>query len=66
MEKGRAQGREKESTSRWHKALILAEQALEMAKLAWVQQEEEKFDESKESVEKALTLLAERYVQSCD
>ena len=63
VEKGRAQGREKrQSTPGWHKAMTLAGEALEVAKLASVQLEENKVAESKESAEKALKLLAERYV----
>ena len=62
VEKGKAQGKPRDSTPGWHKAMVHATQALEEAISAWNLYNEGKLDESKASGEKAAKLLAERYV----
>ena len=60
VEKDRAQGRE--STPGWHRAKVLAREALEEAKSAWNQYHDGKLAESKTSAERAVQYLAERYI----
>jgi hypothetical protein len=62
VEKGTTQGKVRDSTPGWYKALVHATQALEEATSAWNLYNEGKLDESKASGEKAAQLLAERYV----
>ncbi|KAN0079175.1 hypothetical protein V8E54_004389 [Elaphomyces granulatus] len=59
VEKGKAQGKERDSTSKWQEAMLHASQALEEALVAWNLYNEGKVDESKASGEKAAQLLAE-------
>ena len=62
VEKGKAQGKARDSTPGWYNALRHATQALEEAISAWTLYSEGKLDESKASGGKAAELLAERYV----
>ena len=62
LEKGKAQGKGRDSTPGWHKAMVHATQALEEAISAWNLHNEGKLDESKASGEKAAQFLAERHV----
>ena len=62
LEKGKAQGKARDSTPGWQKAMVHATEALEEAISAWNQYNEGKLDESQASAEKAAQLLAERYV----
>jgi hypothetical protein len=62
MEKGKAQGKGRESTPGWHRAKVLAREALEEAKSAWNQYHDGKLVESKTSAERAVQKLAERYM----
>jgi len=62
VEKGKAQGKARDSTPGWHKALVHATEALEEATVAWNLYNEGKIDDSEASGEKAAKLLAERYV----
>src|SRR2546423_923636 len=62
VEKDKTQGKARDSTPGWHKAMVHATQALEEAISAWNLFNEGKLDESKASGEKAAQLLAERCV----
>ena len=62
MKKGKAQGKARDSTPGWQKAMVHATEALEEAISAWNLCDEGKHDESKASAEKAVQLLVERYV----
>jgi hypothetical protein len=62
VEKGKAEGKTRDSTPGWHKALVHATQALEEATAAWNLYNEGKLDDSEASGEKAAQLLVERYV----
>jgi hypothetical protein len=50
----------RESTPKWHIAKLLAERALEEAKSAWNLRQEDKYEESEESANRALQFLATR------
>jgi len=65
IEKGKAQGKGQESTLGWHRAKVLAKEALEEAKSAWNQYYDGKLAESKTSAERAVRHLAERYMSCC-
>jgi hypothetical protein len=62
VERGKAEGKVRDSTPGWQKAMVHATEALEEAISAWNLYNEGKLDESKASGEKAVQLLAERYV----
>ena len=62
VEKGIAQGKARDSTPGRQKAIVHATEALEEGISAWNLYNEGKLDESKASAEKAVRLLAERYV----
>ena len=62
VEKGKAQGKARDSTPGWQKAMEHATEALGEAISAWNLYNEGKLDESKASAEKSVQLLAERYV----
>ena len=62
VERGKAEGKGRDSTPGWRKAMVRATGALEEAISAWNLYNEGKLDESKASGEKAIQLLAERYV----
>jgi hypothetical protein len=61
VNKAKKEGKERESTPKWHNARILAKRAIEEAVLAWNQFNEGKRDESVVSRENAVRYLAERY-----
>ena len=63
VEKGKSQGKGRRSTPGWLNARILAENALEVAKSAWIQQENK--TKSKTSAKTAHQFLLERYVSCC-
>jgi hypothetical protein len=65
VEKGKAQGEGRESTPGWHRAKVLAREALEEAKSAWNRYHDGKLAESKTSAERAVQNLAERYMSCC-
>jgi hypothetical protein len=50
----------RESTPKWHVAKLLAEKALEEAKSAWNLRQEDKYEESEVSANRALQFLATR------
>jgi hypothetical protein len=50
----------RESTPNWHVAKVSAEKALEKAKSAWNLRQEDKYEESEESADRALQFLAAR------
>ena len=50
----------RESTPKWHVAKVSAEKALEEAKSAWNLRQEDKYEESEESADRALQFLAAR------
>ena len=62
LEKGKAQGKGRDSTPGWRKAAIQAKKALEEAIYAWNLYDEGKHEESMKSGERAVQFLAERYV----
>jgi hypothetical protein len=64
VENARKQGKDRESTQKWHNALRLANEALDLATSAWDQKKDDK-DNSERSAEKALELIAERYDIYC-
>jgi len=53
-------GETRGSTLKWHKATVLAREALEEAKSAWDLYHEGKLAESRQSADRAQQLLAER------
>jgi len=57
VERGKKQGRKRTSTPGWHKAKVLAGEALKVATSAWDQRREDK-EESRKSAERAFQLLA--------
>jgi hypothetical protein len=63
IERSKGQGRL--STPKWHNAVSLSKEAIRMALLARTQWEEKKIEESKGSAEKAVELIARRYVVLC-
>ena len=65
VERGKAQGKGRDSTLGWHKAKIQAKKALEEAIYAWNLYDEGKREESRKSGERAVQFLAERYVARC-
>ena len=65
VEKGKAQGKGRNSTPGWHKATVQAKKVLEEAVSAWNLYNEGKLDESDDSGERAAQFLAERYVAHC-
>jgi hypothetical protein len=56
----RSKNASRESTPKWHVAKVSAEKALEEAKSAWNLRQENKFEESKISAERAHQFLLER------
>jgi len=62
---GKAQGKARDSTKGWHKALVLATQALEEATAAWNLYDEGNLDDSETSGERAAELLAKRSGCAC-
>jgi len=50
----------RESTPKWHVAKVSAEKALEEAKSAWNLRQEDKYEESEESADRALQFLVTR------
>jgi hypothetical protein len=58
VENARKQGKDRESTPKWHNALRLANEALDLATSAWDQKKDDK-DNSERSAEKALESIAE-------
>jgi hypothetical protein len=50
----------RESTPKWHVAKVSAEKAVEEAKSAWNLRQEDKYEESEESADRALQFLAVR------
>jgi hypothetical protein len=62
VEATRKQGHGRQSTPIWQKAMHLAGNAIDSAKLACTQWEEGRIEESKKSAESALEYLARRYV----
>jgi hypothetical protein len=62
VEKGKAQGKARNSTPGWAKAMEHATEALEEGISAWNLYNEGKLDESMASAEKSVQLLAERYI----
>jgi hypothetical protein len=65
VERGKAQGRGRESTPKWYIAKKRAREALQEANSAWRQFHEGKLEGSKASAERAAQYLAERYVLRC-
>ncbi|KAI9786810.1 MAG: hypothetical protein M1839_005041 [Geoglossum umbratile] len=59
VEKGKSEGKGRDSTPGWVKAKNLAKEALEEGQVAWNLHNEGKIDESKVSAENALKLLAQ-------
>ena len=62
VERGKAQSKGRESTPGWHRATIHAKEALDEALSAWNQIDQGNLAESKKSAERAIQLLAERYI----
>jgi len=62
VERGKAQGKGRDSTPGWHKATVQARKALKEAMSAWDLFYEGKLIESKNSAERAVQFLAERYM----
>jgi hypothetical protein len=62
MERGKAQGKPRDSTPEWQKAIVYATEALEEAISAWNLYNDGMLTESKASAEKAVQFLAERYI----
>ncbi|OCK97655.1 uncharacterized protein K441DRAFT_675041 [Cenococcum geophilum 1.58] len=60
VERGKAEGKGRDSTPGWHKAKVQAKKALKEAMSAWDLCHEGKLTESKESAERAAQFLAER------
>ena len=56
----RSKGTHRESTPKWHVAKVSAEKALEEAKSAWNLRQEDKYDESEKSANRALQFLVAR------
>ena len=65
IERSKAKGQGRISTPKWQNAVTLSKQAMDMALLARTQWEGKKIEESKGSAEKALELIAKRYVVLC-
>jgi hypothetical protein len=61
LERSRSEHRGRESTPMWQNAKTLAGEAIEEAKAAWIQWQENKVEESRTSAKNALDLLAQRY-----
>ena len=64
VEKSKAMGKGRDSTPGWHKATVQAQKALEEAVFAWNLYSEGRLEESKDSSERAVQFLSERYVFS--
>ena len=62
LERGKSQGKGRESTPGWHNAKVMARRALEEAVSAWAQYHEDRLEESRISAEKAHQFLIERYM----
>lgn len=62
VERGKAQGKGRDSTPGWHKATVLARKALKEAMSAWDLFYEGKIIESKNSAERAVQSLTGRYM----
>lgn len=56
VENARKQGKDRESTQKWHNVLRLANETLDLATSAWDQRKDDK-DNSERSAEKALELI---------
>ncbi|KIX07252.1 uncharacterized protein Z518_01905 [Rhinocladiella mackenziei CBS 650.93] len=65
VEKRKAHGIEREPTPEWPMATVHAKAALDEALSAWNQINRGNLTESKISAERAVQLLAERYIESC-
>src|SRR6266487_3201043 len=65
VERGKSRGTERQSTPGWHKATVSAAKALEEAKSAWNQRQEEgKLEESKISAKNALQFLSDSVAEA--
>ena len=62
VEKGKAQGKGRDSTPGWYKATVQANNAIEEAVSAWNLYDGGKLEESEDAAERAAQFLAERYV----
>ena len=62
VEKGKAQGKARDSTPGWYKATVQANNAIEEAVSAWNLYDGGKLEESEDAAERAAQFLAERYV----
>jgi hypothetical protein len=60
LERAKSGGETRGSTPGWHKATVLAREALEKAKSAWDLYYEDELAESRQSADRAQQLLAER------
>ena len=65
VERGKAQGSERNSTPKWFGAKLRAKRALQEAVLAWKLHDEGKLEESIKSAERAAEFLARRYLPFC-
>ncbi len=65
VKEGQAHGKGRDSTPRWYNSKVQATIALEEAVSAWNLYEEGKIEESEKSRERAVQVLAERYVSRC-